>query len=140
MPNLWPADLGTGGGNDGNPPVALLLEQAEELTKQTNNLLQGRVVSSRDRDTFVHQFFIVAPALENYSYRLLSISHPIENYPLGFGFDAISTNYHCANEPDYTAVLKDALAHERTRKIINALLAQIKWSKQAGRELYAETA
>lgn len=129
MPDLWPKDLGVA--SDIKPPVAILREQADLLTKKTQGKLEGRITSTGKPDkSFGHQFFVTAPALDEYSFRLLSIQHPIDYYPLNFSFDAVGSSTVCANESEYLSVLRDSLAHERTKKIIAAILAQLEFEGQ----------
>lgn len=126
MPDLWPEDLGVA--TDIKPPVAILREQADLLTKKTQGKLEGRITSSGKPDkTFTHQFFITAPALDEYSFRLLSIHHPIDYYPLVLSFDAVNRSTQCGDESEYINVLRDTLADEKTKKIITAILAQLEF-------------
>lgn len=122
MPDLWPAELGV---SNITPPVSIMREQADLLTKKTQAKLEGRVVSSRDKQNFIHKFFILAPALDDYSYALFSITHPIDYYPLELFFYPLDQEKRCADEAEFINVVKGLLAHARTKVVISAILAQI---------------
>jgi hypothetical protein len=79
IPDLWP-DIEQ---SKDVLPVTILREQAAALGKKTSHLLEGRVSTRTDEDgNFVHSFYVVAPTMDNYSYRLLTITHGAEPYPV----------------------------------------------------------
>src|SRR5258706_14676885 len=86
MPDLWPADIAQVANK---PPVAILKEQAALLGDKTKNLVTARVVLDEEQSphAFSYDFFIVAPALQNYHYRLFSIGHNIDLYPVTLYLD-----------------------------------------------------
>lgn len=61
-------------------PKAILKEQAGYLIAKTNNVLSADVETSHYKNDISHEFYVVAPALNNYRYRLFSVSHGIVNY------------------------------------------------------------
>ena len=82
--NLWPEDIAV---TDAVAPVSILKEQASLLGNRTRNLVEGSVsrridIDSFGDDSFWYEFDLVAPALNRYQYRLFSIKHSINFYPL----------------------------------------------------------
>lgn len=73
IPNLWPpATVSV----DIVSPLAILRTQAQNLTEMTKGLLAGEVTSvDEGPDVVVHQFEVVAPALNKYRHRILSVKH-----------------------------------------------------------------
>ena len=89
MPDLWPQDIAT---TELTPPVTLLKEQGTLLGEKTKNLVVGKVVRLDDWSYaqpghFAYAFYLVAPALGNYRYKLLTLSYPPEFYPLCIDVD-----------------------------------------------------
>jgi len=80
MLNLWPAEIEVA---EITPPVTILHQQAEMLGQLTNNKVLGDVrVRDGEGDVFTYDFYIAAPALNNYRYKLLTISYSIDLYPV----------------------------------------------------------
>jgi hypothetical protein len=76
--DFWPDDIGQ---SDLKTPVALLREQATALGEKTRNVVTAEVESDSEGRDFVHNLYLVAPAL-HYRYQLLTIRHPIMFYPM----------------------------------------------------------
>jgi hypothetical protein len=122
MSSLWPEDFGKG---DRNPPVAILREQADHLTKQTKGVIVATVQTGRDGDNFVHQFVLRAPYLDNYRYHLLSVSHALGLYPVDVVFHTTPQNWQSIpDEARLLGVLKEIFQSGATRNIVQALLSQ----------------
>jgi hypothetical protein len=126
IPDLWPEIEQT----QVVPPVAILREQAALLGKKTNHLLEGRVVTSTNiSGGFTHSFDIVAPTLDDYTYRLFSISHGVIPYPVettekderGY-FSSVSL----ASEQELLDYIRKILNSDDTKKVVGSLLAQVK--------------
>lgn len=138
MIDLWPED--TPSHTSLKAPVVILREQGALLSKKTSNLVEGLV--SRDEDpflsdnTFRYQFYLVAPALSNYRYRLLTILHSIDLYPLKIQTDADIFEELPAEVKDehdelldipqdrFMDVLKAIFATKKVKKVIEAMIAQ----------------
>lgn len=127
--NLWPEDIAV---SEVVAPVSILKDQASLLGERTKNLVEGRV-TQRERfrkPDFVYDFYIVAPALNNYRYRLFSISHDVEFYPLAIDesgvFDADGRDFEvqASNEEEFLEALATIFSSERTKGIISSLIAQ----------------
>ncbi len=80
MTDLWPDQLDA---FNLKAPVAILREQATLLGQKTKNLVQAEVENGTNvNGDFTYHFFIVAPTLNNYHYRLFTIEHKITLYPV----------------------------------------------------------
>src|SRR4051794_23147717 len=127
IPDLWPEDLGHE--TSILMPVHIMREQASKLTERTKGLLEGHVEStapSGDSDSFSHSFFIVAPAVDNYKHLLFWVNHRIAGYPVNVcqpGQPASTTNV-AKDEESFVEKLKAIFAQDKTKAIIQALLAQ----------------
>jgi hypothetical protein len=145
--NLWPEDIAV---TQVVAPVAILKEQASMLGERTMNLVEGRVKqnfsdsgglrfpkpSGKSRAThsgddlydsdFSYDFDLVAPALNNYRYRLFSISHGVEFYPLLITNSAALTGdgIEVPHEEGFLAMLEMIFSSEKTKGIISSLIAQ----------------
>jgi len=130
MNDLWAEDIVT---EKVRTPVAILREQASLLGKKTQNVILADVFSDISGQAFIHNFNIIAPALGAYSYRLFSITHSIELYPLEVHLDGtVATEIglenddfiSIKNEADFLEMLAKILKAERTKQIIRTLVAQ----------------
>jgi hypothetical protein len=121
MPDLWPHDFGK---LDVTPPLVLLREQAELLARKTHGMLQGRVSTSLSGITVLHQFLLVAPSLDNYSYKLFEVAHTVQLYPATIQTEGGGRDYPCENYDEFVAALHEVLTAERTKSIIRAIVAQ----------------
>lgn len=66
-----------------NTPKTILMEQANHLQRATNGMLVVKIESQGDiKGDIVHRMIVYVPALNNYKYKLLSISHKLSIYPL----------------------------------------------------------
>ncbi len=91
----------------------------------TNDFEEEEIIQSENEspDGLRHSFYIKAPALGGYRYRLFSVSHKaISIYPLSISFDGKPSK--ATNEEEFRTTLRDIFASERTKKVVQALLAQ----------------
>jgi hypothetical protein len=106
-------------------PYAILLEQAAMLRELTNGLLVGDVKPSgplMKEDKFEIKLLIVAPALANYSYTVLTIIYPVITlYPV-----TLKPSYEedksveCQSEEQLIQALEKVLSSVRTQKVITS--------------------
>ena len=135
MIDLWPDDIRY---TRLKAPVTILMEQASLLGKKTQNLLEAKVENNKEAlvsaEVFVYGFYLVAPALSYYRYKLFTISHDIQLYPVKINIDSdilkeISPDAEeqllAESEGDFLEILKKIFGAEKTRHIISALLAQV---------------
>ena len=108
-------------------PVSYLREQATALREATEGILVGDVrqfdVQSRNPQ-LGFSLMIVAPALNNYRYRVLSIRQPIVMYPLMLESTALDETLEIANEEQLVAALERILGSDVIQRVVAALLAQ----------------
>ena len=132
IPDLWPEIEQS----QVVPPVAILREQAALLGKKTNHLLEGRVDTTTSPDgRFVHSFYIVAPALDDYTYKLFEIGHGADPYPVlvpglphrgARGELVPAEGLRLASEQELLDYIRKILNSDGTKRVIGSLLAQIK--------------
>ena len=120
--DLWPSDIGV---SELVSPVSILRKQASFLGMKTKNLVEGKVELTQDNGkNFQYVFYLVAPALKNYRYRLFIIIYPVEFYPVTIDFEAKNKGLTAKDYDDYLAKLKGVLTDEKTTSVIKALISQ----------------
>lgn len=128
MPNteldLWPDDIGH---SDIVAPVTIMRQQASFLGRKTQNIIEGDVVTkfNQDNENFVHYFFLVAPALQDYRYKLFTIRHEISFYPLFLHSERTDNKeVTVPNQDVFLKVLMKEFNSEKTRSVIESMVAQ----------------
>jgi hypothetical protein len=123
LQNLWPDEFGV---TETKSPAAILREQATFLGQMTKNLVIGQVGSESLNGRFYHNLYLVAPALGNYRYALVAVSHDIELYPalVAFEFASGDREREANSEEDLQSVLKAVFATDKTKRVVNSLLTQ----------------
>lgn len=120
---LW-GDLPTG--ENLRTPAFIVNEQISELQKGTRGVLTGKVVIAKSStESLEHVFFIIAPALSQYSVAVFKFSHAMDLYPCVV--TPLITTLNPVRVPDeasFCAKLAEILQHEKTRNVIAGLLAQ----------------
>lgn len=118
--DLWPETLAT---IDMATPVSILRQQASLLAGKTAGVLEGEVKTRIDeKGNFIHDFYLVAPALDGYRYRLLTVIHPAALYPAAVYSDIYQ--FEADSEETLKSTLRDLLSSPRTRSLINGMVAQ----------------
>jgi hypothetical protein len=103
-------------------PEEVLNEQADALSRHSNNVLKG-LVSTRTAGDVRSTFYIVAPFFNNYRYELFIVLHHIVPiYPTDVLFKGNRTT--CGDETALLAKLKEIFSHENTREIMSSLITQ----------------
>jgi hypothetical protein len=138
--NLWP-DFGS---DKIITPSQILKEQASNLGKKTNNIVVAKVLSKTvdfafskigkfpfKGEGFKNDFYIVAPALDNYSYKLFSIYYDFNLFPVCIEFKErpvgalyLPVFVQVKDEQELLAELKNIFEDSHTVTIIRTLLAQ----------------
>jgi hypothetical protein len=113
IPDLWPEDIAV----DSVTPLAILNAQATKLAEKTKGLLEAEVTTHEEQEPvpqpgvvdvsrplskilLVHEFDVIAPALQNYRHRIMSVKHSPELcYPCRIFSDAL------VNSPSYAYTL-----------------------------------
>ena len=133
------------------PPIVILREQATVLGERTKGLVRAEVESTeqpRDgieeyledvipaeaRVVHEHTLYLVAPALDNYRYSLLSVSHDFQPYPCRVSFHPNPDAMPTGDSSDTLAIrredlflpwLQSALNREETVRVIHGLIARV---------------
>lgn len=136
-------------------PYTILKEQASILNEMTKGLLMGEVIHNQKDKLFVIILRIKAPSLNNYTYSVLEVQHPIKLYPV-FVKNLASDNFNslekslmnavdnplmsladpsrlliqqgyskCSSEEEFENALGQILSSQEVKQVISALLAQI---------------
>jgi len=121
MPDLWPDDFGS---LTIAPPVILMKEQADLITRKTSSRILGQVSTSQQGKGFVHNFYLVAPFLDNYSYRLFAGTHSLQLFPLEIQADVMNQRYRCNSPEEFAEKLRFIFAADKTKNVINAIISQ----------------
>ena len=118
-------------------PYSILREQAALLGKKTRNVVEAEVSRIEGVSEFTYRFSLVSPVLGSYEYELFSVRHGVVFYPLYVKLDTyIREELRTAYQPDNTGwvpirseeefikLLRDVFNSQRTRQVIQAILAQ----------------
>jgi len=106
-------------------PVTILREQASILTRLTKGVLQGEVKSNVVSGHAGIDFNIVVPALNDYSYNLLTVTHDLlKFYPLMLMTLPDYEKQSARDEGEFMAILASILGSKDTHTLIQSLLAQ----------------
>jgi hypothetical protein len=118
-------------------PTEILREQAQLLGKKTKGQLIGKISKhplTKD-ESFFYDFFINAPSLDNYSYKLFTIKHGMELYPVSIltsGFEnGGGSGKECKDPGSFESKLELIFSSEKTRGVIKQLLAQTRAIKMS---------
>jgi hypothetical protein len=106
-------------------PLSILKEQAAALTEQTKGTLVGMVeVQTKSTGNLEIHLEVSVPALNDYRYRLVTYSQPIELYP---GLLTVLNGIvgRVPNEADFILQIKRALSSEKVKNILTSLLSQV---------------
>ena len=118
IPDLWPADFGS---LVKLTPEAILKVQATKLAERTGGSVVGEVKTRIEDGTVYSNFNLVAPALNNYRYKLFYIAHGFNPYPLDF-VSTPSIPHSIQNEAQFLEKLGEILRAESTATIVNSLI------------------
>ncbi len=119
--DLWPEDIKVA---DMVTPLSILKEQASLLGQKTQNLVEAEVQTKPLGAEFSHSFFLVAPPLDNYRYKLFEVHHPIDLYPIKIVDENGGVRHEANSQDQFIGQLKEVLTSEKTKSVIKALIAQ----------------
>ena len=117
--DFWPENIGQ---TNIVTPVSLLKQEASYLGPKTKQLVKAEVSTSNSGNNFVHSFNLVVPGLSNYKYQLFQVQHPITLYPATIIW---YQGYSVPDQGAFIAKLQEILASADTKRIVEALLAQV---------------
>jgi len=122
--NLWP-DLEV---DTITTPRSILKEQAMFLGKKTKNIVIGEVYSDSkkedEKDLFLNRFYLVAPALANYSYLLFTMQHDILLYPGTIYYQNRKIDFN--DEEQLIVEIEKIFNDNTTKRILQNLISQSK--------------
>jgi hypothetical protein len=118
--DFWPDGLGV---IDEVTPLLVLKEQAAALGRKTRNMIEAAVETTVRDGWFRHTLKLRVPTIGDYSYKILTISHGADPYPVEIWNSLESDNMVKASGlEDFKAKLKGILSSERIKKVLNNLL------------------
>ncbi len=120
MEDFWP-DLDP---SAARTPAGVLKAQAAALTRKTNGLLQGEVVTFFSEEEIYHRLEIIIPALD-YRYALIVVHHSGTPYPVYVDSGPVPGKKSFDDERDFKSWLRTALSATATKNIVENLLAQV---------------
>ena len=128
--DFWPSGFPTV--QEESLPVALLREQAALLSEKTGDLVQSVVRNSVIEGTVYHSLYLRAPALGDYMFKVLSISHPVSSggedpFPLEVVISAgPGAPQQVANMKEFKTWLRDALSTDKVIATVSTLIEHSK--------------
>jgi hypothetical protein len=110
-------------------PITILKEQATQLGVLTNRIIEGQVTSIGGQPNQVNYALeMVAPALANFRYRVLHITHdPVMVYPVTITAQNDAKQWssvQCADEDQFKKQLSEILSSGRVRDALLSLISQ----------------
>jgi hypothetical protein len=124
MPDLLPDDFGTE--TTLQPPLVILREQDEHLTRRTGGLIVASVTTYRDGARIIQRFRLELPTLDDYVNYLFSVHHGALMYPARLESD-LPTDHRfpeqgCPEELEDS--LRTFIGLAEVRRVVAALKAQ----------------
>lgn len=124
------------------PPAVILREQASVLGERTKGLVRAEVESTEQaaaeideyladvvpadaRVVHSHTLYLVAPALDNYRYSLLSVTHDFSPYPCDARFHPCAETARISSEAEFRQYLGYYLKKTETVRIVHALISRV---------------
>jgi hypothetical protein len=106
-------------------PTQILKEQASVLSDMTKGVLQGDVTVSQYSGKFRLQLDIIAPAIDNYRYSVISASHGLDMYPVTvYPAWRPTIGVDCADAQKFEDELGKILSSDKVSRAVSSLLAQ----------------
>ena len=105
-------------------PYTILRDQAAVLGELTDHVLEAKVRRVPDPKNFAVVMDIVAPAMDNYAFRLIVASYPVTLYPANLHSEGSTESYECENEEVFVEHLGTILSSDYVRKVVQGLLSQ----------------
>jgi hypothetical protein len=107
-------------------PYAILLEQAETLTRKTKGIIIGKVMRGNTvGDEFENSLMMIVPSLNNYTYVVAEVVHSISLYPARLRDAQTGMGGEVANEKELKEGLRRLLSSEQVRNVLKGILAQV---------------
>ncbi|MCH8828670.1 MAG: hypothetical protein IID45_03730 [Planctomycetes bacterium] len=127
LQSLWPEDVEV---EDVLTPLTILKFQADELKKRTNGRLRAEIETAVEDSDVTHLFDVIAPSLNNYRIRLLTVCHNCDRvYPAKVQSDAIKLTWRQSSaaptQSEFSDLIGKILQSDFTRSLVQSLLARI---------------
>lgn len=107
-------------------PKTILEEQAALLSEATGGMLVGTVKElASGGPNFCYTLMVVVPALNNYTYQILQIVHPLEMYPLNLSAARPQVNQPVKDQEALESAIEKVLTSAELRAVLSALKSQI---------------
>ena len=110
-------------------PLSILREQASALTQETKGVLVGQAEAQPDGGRIRVVLDVVAPGLNDYRYRVLEYTQPLEMYPGQLngpgGVNPLIPSVRIQDEPKFIDAVKEVLSSPRVKNVLASLLAQV---------------
>lgn len=119
MNDLWPDDIEV----KAYSPAGILKEQALLLGRKKWGL-RGEIIRQECGDLFVYDFFIVAPSLDDFKYKVLEVVYGIEMYPLDINDLLAHNTIKVDSEEQFVKKLKEIFNSEGIKRVLGLLASQ----------------
>jgi hypothetical protein len=133
IPDLWPDDIST----EVLTPLAILRAQVPGLERRTKGLLEVDLNSVEKEKEVVHNFDLVAPALDRFRERILVVTHERNRvYPATLeaavflrksrpeNFLGSSLAERAMSQDDFIRLMKEVIRSPEVRSSIESLIAR----------------
>jgi hypothetical protein len=104
-------------------PATILRQQASLLGPKTKNLVEAEVKSAPSGNDIVHNFNLVVPTLDGYTYQLFRLLHGPSLYPITI-VGGPRAGSGIRDESELMSYLKEVLGSSETTRLVGALKAQ----------------
>jgi len=133
IPDLWPNDIST----DVLTPLAIMRSQVPGLERRTKGLLEADISSVEKEKEIVHNFDLVAPAVDRVRERILVVTHernrvyPAKMEAAVFGRNSPGSDYYgtsftarAMSQEDFLKLLSEVIRSPEVRSSIESLIAR----------------
>lgn len=121
--NYWGTDFPV----DDPAPVALLRQQAQQLTKATQGQVEGVVKEGFDQGTAYASLYAAVPAAGDYQFKILYIGYPVKADPSNPSPIHVEDSFEekpaeLGGMPEFESYLQQLLSSDRVRSTIGRLI------------------
>ncbi len=107
-------------------------ERSPNQLSLTHDSIEDEATKPTSSENFVYDFYIVGPLLENYRYRVFTISYDFRLYPVKFYLDrdivkqfwSEKDQIIASSEAEFMSILMLIFSSDKMRQIINAIVIQ----------------
>ena len=106
-------------------PKTILEEQASLLTDATGGMLVGEVKDESLFGGFKYSLEVIVPALNRYSYTILTVDYPVDVYPVTLKASRPVVWDQCGNEEELVTGIEKILSSREIRSALATLKSQV---------------